>query len=115
MPCAEVVTTRSSRQRERSFEVGFQAAASFLSLKGLRERTEARASKLGLPWTLPESSSAERAASVRLAARAASAGETLDMARALRMTSPRWSSKFIQERYLGEEWVQDLFGRGDRE
>src|SRR5438093_6207483 len=96
MPSAFVVNTRSSRQGLKSFAAGNQPCAMLCSLPAFKPIKPPSAAKFtGLPsW--PEASSESSSASLKPAALAAAPAETFDIARALRMMSPRWSSRFIE-------------------
>ena len=89
MPPAVVVMQRNSRQTLRSFPAGSQPLAMASSLPGCRPTNSASAARLGFFGAWPDSSSAASSASVNPAARAAAAAETFDIARALRMMSPK--------------------------
>src|SRR6266436_5518704 len=94
---AVVVNGRSSRQVPRSFSAGRQPSAIPSSFAAPSPIKFARAAKFGRLVIWPDSSSALKSNAVSPAALAPASAETFDIARALRMMSPTWSSKFIAQ------------------
>ena len=102
MSSPRVVKTRISRHADKSFGDGSQPLAMASSLAAFRPSQRRKRGKIYFGGTFPLSSSADNSLSEIPAAPAAAAVETLVIARALRMMSPRWSSRFMRQNGSGQ-------------